>query len=71
MTAEEFLIDLEKSNKMFDTIEEAQIYTMVEFAKLKVEEAVAEIARAEANSIEEANQDKEFMLTLYSLENIK
>lgn len=70
MTAQEFIYSYKYAESSSFEFEDVEKF-MVAFAKSKVEEAIAEIARAEANSIEEANEDKEYMLNLYPLENIK
>lgn len=44
---------------------------LIDFARYHVNMAVSEIARIESNSIEEANADKEYLLEMYPLENIK
>lgn len=76
MTAEDFLVSKAKTNDkdiVLCSINNGDytVEMMVAFAKYHVEEAIAEIARVEANSIEEANEDKEYMLNMYPLTNIK
>ena len=66
ITAEEFMLENLQSMDMKE-VENA----MIEFAKLKVEEAICAIAEAADNEIEKDFITEDLIRNAYSLENIK